>query len=762
MKMKKQSNIYSFSEDGRELIINTPRLPRPWCNYISSDNYGIKFSHTGGGFSVYPILEGRRITKYGENDQSGRYVYIKDRADDELWSLNWQPVKKDLDHYECRHGQGYSIIKSAYKGIKQSLRVFAIEDTTAELWTIQIENISKQTREISIYPYVEWFLGSGATLWDDPGWYTKTEFHKKEDIITASFFNPTKVGEAYTAYFKPLFKSDGFCCSKRVFCGFAGGLNSPEAITNNTMNCPLAVGEIGTGSFEVKLTLAPSEKREFNLVLGYQESEAERNKLIASLSTPEAVEAEFKKINNYWDKINKKNAIITPDKNLNRWINIWLKYQEYQCFRWAGLGEANAPLMGYRDVLQHVMAMSIFEPEMARSRIVEALQHQYNTGRAVRQWSRYGEHDRRDYRDSPVWIVFALCSYLKETYDLAFLDEQVSYLDNGGNATVLEHAAKALETLYFDRGEHGLSHLGEGDWYDPLNKIGRKGRGESIWLSMAVIAGLKEMAALYKHLKRTKEMNECLKRAKDMTTSVDEHAWDGEWYLRAYTDDGEKIGSNSCEEGQIFTNPQVWSIIADIGTKERREKCLASVEEHLKRSFGYAINHPYYTLKNKQYGNVGILQAKSLAYGHVSAFKMFAECLCGKGDAALETFNLIDPNNPNCPPEKTMADPHIIANGYTKVNADSNDAYVLHSGSSGSFPWILKTVIEQMLGARADYDGLVISPCLPKTWKKASIRREFRGNVYNIEINNTNISPQIIVNGKAHIKGNKDELTSST
>ena len=657
-----------------------------------------------------------------------------------------------MDFYECRHGQGYSTIKSSYRGIEHSLRVFAVDDAPVELWTITVKNLSEYKRTLSVYPYVEWFLGSATALWDNPIWYTKTEFDSDKELITATFFDPAKVGETFNAFIKPLFKTNGVCCSKRAFCGFTGDIAVPEAIRDGKLYCPLAHGEVGTGIFETKLTLASGESREMHLILGYQENEQQRDDIISEFASAGAVEKAFDKVTGFWDVIIKKHEICTPDKDFNRWINVWLKYQEYQCFRWAGLGEPNAPLMGYRDVLQHVLAMNLFAPEIARARILEALQYQYNTGRAVRQWSRKGQHDRRDYRDSPVWIIFALCSYLKETGDFEILDEEVPFLDNGGIDTVIGHAVKALDALYNDRGEHGLSHVGEGDWYDPLNKIGLKGRGESVWLSMAVIAALKEMAGLYDYLEQSAEAESYCKRAEEMSVSVNEYGWDGEWYLQAYTDDGEKLGSNECEEGWIFANPQIWAVISGVATGERLAKCVESLDKHMQCIFGYPIGYPLYTLKSAQYGNAGKIQGKSLSYSHVSAFKMYADCLRGDGDAALRTFKLIDSTNPVRPPEKTMADPHIIPNGYKALNANSDEGYVLRSGSSGTFPWILKVAIEYILGVRAEYNGLLISPCLAENWEKASIRREFRGIVYNIEIKKSSTGHELFVNGKPHDK----------
>ncbi len=739
---------YEYSPDGRELIIRNPKIWRPWVNYISGENYGLKFSQTGGGFSVFPILEGRRITRYGDDDRSGRYVYVLDEETGEFWSVNWQPVKKNLESFECRHGLGYSAINSSRGGISHSLHVFAVQNVPVEIWTIKIENLGTRARAVSFFPFVEWFLGDNAALWDAPSWYTRTEYDPREKAITATFFNPAASGDRSEAFMKPLFDVDGYCCSKRVFCGFNGSLQEPELLLSKNFEYGMARGEETIGCFKRRVKLMPGESFEGRVVLGCSGDWVKNENLTVRIPAVSLCGKAFKEVNDFWGAVIKRNEISTPDEDFNRWINIWLKYQEYQCFRWAGLGEPNAPLMGYRDVLQHVLAMCLFAPGMARSRLIEALRYQYADGRAVRQWSRKGNHDRRDYRDSPVWIIFALCSYLKETHDFGVLEEMVPYLDGEGEDTVLAHAEKALDALFFDRGEHGLSRMGEGDWYDPLNRAGWKGRGESVWLSMALVAALKEMGELFRYMRRARDAARCDERAVETSERINEHGWDGEWYIYGYDDDGRKIGSSECEEGKIFANAQTWAIISGVADHERAKKCFAALDRHLKNIFGYSIVRPCYTLKSRSYGNVGILQSHSRAYSHVGAFKMFADCLSGRGDDAYRTFKLMDPGNPGHPPEKTLADPHIIPNGYAGVNADGAYAWVLHSGSSGAFPWILKAVIEQMLGACADYDGLRVRPSLPCSWNTASIKREFRGYVYNIVIDNSKKNPEITVNGK--------------
>ncbi len=731
-----EQSVYAFSPCGRELIIKTPRLRRPWFNYISGSGYGLKFSQTAGGFSVFPLLEGVRIIRYEHGEGPGRCVYLKDRESGEFWSLNWQPVRKDLDEYECRHGQGYSVIHSGYGGINHSLRVFAAENFPGEIWEITITNNSGRTRDLSFFPFVEWYLGSGISLWDAPGWYTRTEFDPEKQLIAAEFFDPKDIGQSHSAFMKPFFDVDGYCCSKRMFCGFAGGLESPAMIQADDFKNPLATGEETIASFRRDLALGPGESREFSLLLGFNESGRSLDEGVRRFRGRESRKDEFNRIGDHWKAVANKHFISTPDASFNRWINVWLKYQEHQCFKWAGLGEPNAPLLGYRDTLQHVLAMNLFAPELAKERILEALRHQYENGRAVRQWSRRGNHDRRDYRDSPVWIVFALCGYLKETHDFSILEIDVPYLDSAKSDPVLMHAVKAVNCLFDDRGERGLSRIGEGDWYDPLNRAGIKGRGESVWLSMALVAALREISALFGYMGRPEEAGVFSGRADEVSRCVNEHGWDGEWYLRAFDDEGEKIGSAECEEGRIFTNPQTWAVISGAADPGRAQKCMESVEKHLKNIYGYSIETPHFSTKNIRYGNVGILQALCAAYAHVGAFKMLADCMLGRGEDAYRTFKLLEPLNPGRPPEETAADPHIIPNGYFHFGGDSDRAYVKESGSSGAFPWILKVVIEHMMGAGAEYEGLRVSPCLPDSWETASIRREFRGSVYNIRIIN--------------------------
>ncbi|MCC7517673.1 MAG: hypothetical protein IT578_00645 [Verrucomicrobiae bacterium] len=709
----------------------TPRPPVPWFHYLSNENYGLQFSQTGGGFSIFPILEGRRLTYATRDDHPGRYVYFRDEDNGEVWTVNGLSGKER--NFECRHGLGYSAIRSSAFGISSELRVFVAPDDPLEVWSVSVINDTRRKRRLALYPFVEWFLGNSLDLWDEPSWYTETRFVPSERAIVATLHDPKRLGAEYQAFLAPFFPVRSYSCSRTAFLGNARDLSRPAALVEGSLDHRIARGEETVAVVEHTCELGAGERRSFHLILGFSPSPARRRRWIRIYRQASRRGAAFRKVQRFWNDVVMRNRIETPSPSFNRWINVWLKYQEHQCHRWAGGGAANAPLLGYRDALQHAMGLALFDPVSARERFLEALRYQYRNGRAVRQWSRQGNHDTRDYRDSPVWIVFALTAYLKETGAFDLLDERVGYLD-GGEGTVLQHANAAMDSLFGDRGAHGLSHIGAGDWLDPLNRVGIWGRGESIWLSMALHLALKQMAELAVFLGDRRGAMRRERQAGTLRRCIERHGWDGAWYLQAYDDGGRLVGSRRNREGSIFLMPQAWAVISGVADPTRARQCMASADERLRTEFGYRMWFPGYTRYRDGLGGISILKNQAPVYSHAGAFKMLADCVLGRGDAAFRTFCAMVPDNPRNPPERSWAPPHIIPNGYSAAEDDGRYGRMLFYGFSGTFPWLLKIAVERILGARAEYGGLRMDPCLPTGWPGARIQRTFRGAVFDIAI----------------------------
>lgn len=731
MPVEPVSRLAGFSRDGRVCVITTPHPPAPWFHYLSNENYGLQFSQTGGGFSLFPILEGRRLTYAARDGFPGRYVYLRDAASGAVWMMNG--AAGPVQDFECRHGLGYSEIRSSAFGIRSAFRVFVAPGEPLEVWRITVANAGRRRRRLAVYPFVEWFLGNSLDLWDDPVWYIETRYLASERALVATLHDPKRCGAEHQAFMAPFFRVRSHCCSRAAFLGDERDLAHPSALRTGRLDGGVRRGEETVAVVEHPFSLAPGEEKSFALILGASPSPARRRRWIRAYRRAAHRNAAFREVERFWERAVTRQRIETPSASFDRWINVWVKHQEYQCHRWAGGGSANAPLLGFRDALQHTMGMTLLDPPKAKERFLEALRHQNRNGRAVRQWSRQGNHDTRDYRDSPVWIVFALTAYLKETGDFRLLRQKAGYLD-GGDGTVLDHAEAAVDQLFGDRGAHGLSRIGAGDWLDPLNRAGIRGRGESVWLSMALHLALKQMAELKDFLGDRRDAARRESQAATLRRCIERHGWDGGWYAQAYDDAGRRIGSRKNREGKIFLMPQAWAVISGVAGAERARQCMAHAEEHLRTEFGYRLWFPGYTRYRDALGGISIYKNQAPVYSHAGAFKMLADCLLGRGDAALRTFSAMTPDNPAHPPERSWAPPHIIPNGYAAADDDGRHGRMLIYGFSGTFPWLLRNAIEGILGARAEYGGLRVDPCLPLDWPRARIQRAFRGSVFDVQI----------------------------
>lgn len=565
-------------------------------------------------------------------------------------------------------------------------------------------------------------------LWDEPEWYTRACFCPEENLFEVKVYLPEKeCDNEVAAFMAPSFQVDDWCASRADFLG-AGDEQNPEAVLMDKLPSKPAYGERTAGVLRHEFEIDAGEKMSFELIVGRADSKIERDKILGKLKNSGGFKGTAAKVRKSWEKKFDHNYIKTPDSDLDRWVNIWLKYQQAQSVLWGGGVSANSPLMGFRDILQHAAGYALIDPVDSKELILEALQYQSSDGRAVRQWSRRGRHDTRDYRDSPLWIIHTLDAYIKETGDLDILEHKVPFLDKGCGS-VIDHYQKALTSLWNDLGAHGLSHIGEGDWLDPLNRCGSRGKGESIWLTMALIVSTLQAAELYEYISENEKAEHCRQRISGLREAVEKHGWDGKWYLRAYDDRGYPVGSS--EEGRIFLNPQTWAVLSGCADSQRSDELFRTVDGKLKTPYGYMLYFPRYEQYSEYLGNISILQMKDIVYTHANSFKIFADCLRNDGNAALESFKAICPENPANHYTTSGAEPYIIPNGYHGP-AHSHPGQVLYSGFSGAFSWLLRGVLEQIMGARATYDGLRLAPCLPTGWRESFISRSHRGVEYRI------------------------------
>ena len=722
-----------FSKNGREYVITNPETPRPWLNYMGNKDYGLVFGNHGEGYSWYRSMTAR-VTRYTSKEyvprdpDSGRAVYLKLGNDKSIISLASLP---NQSFYKCTHGLGYSMIEGQYSEIGMRWKIFVPAEDPVEIWQVSLVNNSDMVKDLEIMPVVEWHLG--VYSYSPPLKYSSvTDFRKDLKAAFVTELNAVVVENTapqslkYSAFFKSINQIDKWQCRREALSGDnLLNLKNIKLTNENASNEPV-VSAVG-----LNVTLEPGEEKSFVFVGGVFNEQSQLKNLISKYDTAASVDRALCEIEKYWDRIIYETTYIqTPSKEVDLWYNIRLKYLLHNTKKWTrGLDK------GYRDVLQDLRGYIIVDPNEVKKCLLKTLSYQYCDGRAIRQISAIGDcHDLRDYADSPVWIADVLTMYIKETGDSSILEENVKYFDCG-SGTVYEHALQGLWQLYNDRGQHGLCKIRYGDWNDALEGIGKNGRAEGIWLTMALYWAMGLMKELAEYIKD--DDNVCkLSDAMDIIKKlVNQHGWTGQWYAYAIDDDGGMVGSPSNPEGKLHLNAQTFAVFTGIAEGNRAILCRDAIKKHLMTEVGPLLIWPVY--KNSKVGRMWRLEPGNFEngsiYTHGASFKIYADLVGNDPDGALDTLLKILPSNPLNPLSRSTSEPYSLGNYYC---GRDNKFFGLnvYSHFTGSYPWLMKCIAEKMIGVEACYDGLKISPNLPTNWDTVKIKKRYRDSVYNITI----------------------------
>ena len=381
--------------------------------------------------------------------------------------------------------------------------------------------------------------------------------------------------------------------------------------------------------------------------------------------------------------------------------------------------------------------MSALNPARTRAILLEALRHQFSTGLAVRGWNPV---DEKPYSDSALWLVFTLCAYLKETGDFALLEEQVPYYGGGASASVLDHIRIALDFLEKNKGAHSLILIKFGDWNDSLTGVGKEGRGESVWLSIAYAEAMREMAALMACLSRADAQADYIRRRDAIAAAINAHGWDGQWYRRCYDDDARPIGSYENRFARIFMEPQCWALIAGIASPERASQLIDSCDRLLLTELGYMLLSPPYTELDPGIGRLSSMEPgiaeNGTIYTHLNIWMILGLLRLGKADKAYDIFKRITPCSLSGPTDPKRNASFLYSNCYYGPQHKNRPFQQEFTWITGSYAWLNTVLINEWIGAKPDYAGLRVQPCLPTAWPEASIARTWRGATYNIQVRN--------------------------
>jgi cellobiose phosphorylase len=769
-----------FDDDRREYVITRPDTPLPWINYLGSEAYFGIISNTAGGYSFYRDARMRRLTRYRYNnaplDLGGRYVYLRDDESGEYWSPSWQPTQRELEDYSCRHGMGYSIIGSAYKGIRGETLYFVPIGEDLEIWRIRVTNDRPKPAKVSLFSSIEFCLWEAL---EDNTNFQRNYSTGQVEVADGVIYHKTEYRERrdHFAFFACSVPPTGFETSRDAFLGPYRGWDRPVAVEKGKTSDSIAHGWQPMGAHHVKLELAPGETREVVVLLGYQENPVDDkfdppgsqtiNKkrvrpIIDRYLKPDEVETSFAALNDYWKDLLGKLRVDTGDEHVDRMVNVWNAYQcmvTFNISRSASMFESGIGRgMGFRDSSQDLLGFVHMIPARARERLLDIAATQLPTGGAYHQYQPLTKRGNNavgsGFNDDPAWLVLGVAAYLKETGDLSILGEPVPYDNEPGTETPLyEHLQRSIQYTLDRLGPHGLPLIGRADWNDCLNlncfsetpgesfqttENKEGGVAESVFIGGLFVLAADEMAAIAKLRGDAPEAARCEKASAEMVKVVETAGWDGHWFRRAYDYFGRVVGSEECAEGKIFIEPQGMCILAGIGLGNgMAEKALAAVGERLATPHGIVLNNPPFSHYYVEYGEISSYpegyKENAGIFCHTNPWVMIAEARADHYEQALDYYLRLNPSAREEISEIHRCEPYAYAQMIAGKDAPT-PGEAKNSWLSGTAAWNYVAISQWILGIRPEHDGLRVDPAVPAGWGDFKVCRRFRDATFNITV----------------------------
>jgi len=750
------ANAYGyFDEAAREYVITRPDTPTPWLNYIGEGRYGGIVSNTGGGFSFDRDPRNRRVSRYRYNsipvDQPGRYVYLRDQDSGEYWSPTARPTKVELDAYECRHGTAYTRISGSFKGIAAEILYFVPlssvdEAVPCELWVLKVRNAGARPRRLRSFSYVEFSLPDAYNDMTNLDWAQHIVFSSCESglIRVGTKFNPL------VEFFASSEDPAGYTCDREDFIGRGRDLADPiVVVTGRPSDAPSPRGN-SIGSLTHDIELAPGQERQIVFVMGATERPAEIGRVVARYSQPAEVTAAFRALQDDWDAYLSRFTVVTPDADTNAMINFWNQLQCRTTLYWSrfvsgyetGLGRG----MGTRDSGQDTLGTMHTVPDHARRMLTTIWRMQFADGHTWHQFypltleggpGLAAEYPRwpQWFSDDHLWLIISVCAYLRETGDFDYLDQKVPYVDHA-EETVWEHMLRAVDFTLGHLGPHDLPRSGFSDWNDTLNVDHGSGKAESVWTGMQFCRAMLDLAELCEKLGRPVDAGRFTALQTAMAGAINDHAWDGGWYLRSFDDDGLPIGVSGAAHHAIDLIPQSWCVLGRVAPPERAERAMAAADEKLNTKYGIALMWPPYDGADPRVAGTSTYVPGAKENGgifcHANTWSIVAAAMLGHGDQAYGYYRQI------LPLARTDSDLYRVE-PYTYPQNICGPAHpsfgmARNAWLTGTASWMFVAATQWILGIRPTYDGLKVAPAIPSAWPGFKAHREFRGTAYEITV----------------------------
>ncbi|MCC5807261.1 MAG: hypothetical protein JJU00_13135 [Opitutales bacterium] len=749
-----------FTQDGREYVIKISPdrpTPAPWANVIANPRIGSVISECGAAYTWVDNAHAFRLTPWHNDpvcDPSGEAFYLRDEESGRFWSPAPRPAP-GRGGYTCRHGFGYSVFKTRQHGIESGLCTYVASDAPVKFVVLKIRNRSGRPRRLSATGYWEWVLGQ---------WRHANHMHivTAPDPVTGAIFarnafnRPFAAKTVFVAVNDPARSVTG---NRAEFLGRNGTAARPAAMTNARLSGQLGAGLDPCAALQVPFDLADGEERELVFILGAGNDADEARQLVQRFGGKAGARRALEEVWEFWKRTLGTVHAETPDPALNFLVNGWLEYQTLACRYWGRSGYyQSGGAYGFRDQLQDTTALLHAAPWAAREHLLRAAARQFIEGDVQHWWHPPGGRGvRTHFSDDYLWLPYCACRYVKATGDTGILDERIPYLEgrpvdadeesyydlpqqSDEDGTLYEHCQRAIRNgLRF--GTHGLPLIGCGDWNDGMNLIGEKGKGESVWLAFFLCDVLCRFAELAERRNDTEFAAECTREVARLRENIEANGWDGDWYRRAYFDDGTPLGSATNEECQIDSIAQSWAVLSGAGDPDRARRAMESVEQRLvKREsriiqlfdppFDKSALEPGYIK-----GYIPGVRENGGQYTHAAIWTAMAFAELGETEKAWELFNLLNPVRHAADPAgvaRYKVEPYVVSADIYSVEPNiGRGGWSWYTGSSG---WMYRLAVETLLGLRLEVDRLHLTPKMPKAWKFFKIHYRHHNTFYHISL----------------------------
>ena len=754
------NGLGGFSPDGSEYVIaidDKKKTPAPWVNVIANPQFGTVISESGSSYTWTENAHELRLTPWHNDpvsDTSGEAFYIRDYESGHFWSTSLLPSGGKTP-YITRHGFGYSVFEHIEDGIYSEMLVYVDLEVAIKFTVLKIRNQSGRSRKLSATGYTEWALGDNRMK---TAMHIQTEIDPESGTLFAKNPYNTEFSDR-VAFFDVDKTKKTFTADRAEFIGRNGTLKNPDAMSRQKLSGKIGLALDPCAAIQVPFNLIDGEEYDVIFRLGAARSHADVNTLVKQFKGSVLALKSFERVKDYWKKTVGALHVQTPDAAINIITNGWLTYQVLSSRLWGRSGfYQSGGAFGFRDQLQDVLSLLHIAPELAREQILRSASRQFKEGDVQHWWHPpVGRGVRTRCSDDFLWLPFVTSLYISHSGDATVLDESVHFLEgrplNSGEESYYDLPLQSIEsdTLYehcvraikhgFNYGEHGLPLMGTGDWNDGLDKVGHEGKGESVWMAFFLYEILTRFSAIALLRNDAVFAEDCTMEAQQLKKNIDKHAWDGEWYKRAWFDNGVPLGSAENEDCKIDSISQSWSVLSGAGDTRRGRVAMESAYKHLvqkevgiiqllKPAFDKEDVNPGYIK-----GYVPGVRENGGQYTHAAIWMIIAFARLGNNERVWELLNMINPLNHGKTPEEIATykvEPYVVAaDVYARAPHAGRGGWTWYTGSAG---WLYRLIIESFLGFEQKGDKLKVNPCIPEEWESFKVHYRYKETVYHIEV----------------------------